>query len=254
MKERPIIFDAESVRAILEGRKTQTRRVVKPQPYFNTLCGGHWYWSGTNRWNSISVGCPTIKELVSNMLQQVVCLAWPNSRCPYGQLGDRLWVRETWQLVKEQGYTYETDYGPESDSYWTLKEDRQVKQTDLGEWLIDYRADSKEYVLCDMVWRSPIHMPRWASRTILEVTDVRVERIQDISFNDAIAEGCSVEHHHDEIPPICDSDGMLLAKGYIGPKAWFLNRWDALNAKRGFSWPSNPWVWVVEFKLVRQSF
>ena len=167
MKERPIIFKGEMVKAILDGRKTQTRRVVKNVEDLTVF------------FRDDKFGCPF--------------------KCPYGKPGDRLWVRETWADVN-------TSEGP----------------------AICYRADGDVQI----IWRSSIYMPRWASRITLKILDIRVERLQDISEKDAIAEG------------IQPSD-------YAKPKAAFMRLWDSINAKKpGKSWKDNPWVWVIEFSRV----
>ena len=174
MKEYPILFSGPMVRAILEGRKTMTRRVIRP-------LGDHSYWSGN---------------------------------CPYGQPGDRLWVQETW---------------------WTNGENKSIESC-------AYRARDKspDHMLGEK-WHPSIHMPRWASRLTLENISVRVERVQDISEEDARAEG---------VDPIVDALGNIYAQdGYsIGYRLAFTDLWDSINAKRGYSCESNPSVWVVEFK------
>jgi len=187
MKERPIIFDAESVRAILEGRKTQTRRVIKPQPT-HVDGGGHPYidMGQPDEWDGASL-CRGI-------------------RCPYGQPGDRLWVRETFALMEDV-------------TFYAADTRLEPKQWPNGLWNVD-------------TWCSPIHMPRWASRITLEITGVRVEKLQEMVGSDFLAEGAPERY---------------------GSQQWCVDRWDTLNAKRGFPWSSNPWVWVVEFELVRQS-
>lgn len=208
-KERPILFSGEMVRAILEGRKTQTRRVVKhnlvvPPQEFRVANGPLWW-----RWFS---------EPNTGLI-----------RSPYGQPGDRLWVRETWQAVHfskdfETGYVddiYEAKVIPKSD--------------DDGWWSPQYAADKHHQNHPEdrgFGWRPSIHMPRWASRITLEVTSIRVERLQDISEEDARTEG---------VKP--DEESSL----YTYRDA-FSFLWESLNAARGYSWESNPFVWVVEFR------
>lgn len=192
MKERPILFNGEMVRAILEGRKTQTRRVVKGQDVKGSLLspGTHLTASG--------------HKLIS----------------PYGVPGDRLWVRETW-------YNSRGD-----DSMPTY-----------------YRADQERHVPSDWQyhtgpWKPSIFMERWASRITLEITDVRVERVRDISQKDAMAEGGPPSHR--------SIDRVSRTFGYSDfSRSWFAQLWDSINEKRGFGWDANPWVWVVEFKRVK---
>jgi len=177
MKERPILFSGPMVRAILEGRKTQTRRVVKPQP-------AHIPGIGT------VLNIDTIT----------------GRACPYGNPGDRLWVREAWAHRR-----------------WMLG-DASPNPTTV------YRADGEDLKGCAR-WRPSIHMPRWASRIALEVVSVRVERLQDISEEDAKAEGI---------------DWVI---GYRSRIPLFSALWERINGLG--SWNANHWVWVVEFKRRR---
>ena len=200
MKERPILFSGAMVRAILEGKKTQTRRVVKwPEgfePETATVERFQRYPDGSYR--AIVWGSPYDDGAFS-------------VKCKYGGPGDRLWVRETWGVHRciEQAY--------------------QRDRCQVGVGLLHYKADEG----CHPVkrWRPCIHMPRWASRIALEVTGVRVERVQEISVEDALAEG------------MLASDPYKLAGEYEA-------LWNEINAKRGYGWDVNPWVWVVEFKRV----
>jgi len=182
MKEHPIIFNTETVKAILDGRKTQTRRVIKPQP---------------------------LLEYKGLKMQF-------HRKCPYGQVGDRLWVRETWAVAPTLNTTKPSDL---------------LKKYDIIP--ITYRAtypNESHYM-----WRPSIFMPRWASRITLEIIGVRVEQLQEITDEDALAEGV----YGDETP-----------YDQATPSMCFEALWDSLNAKRGYGWDKNPWVWVLEFKKV----
>ena len=215
MKELPILFRGEMVKAILEGRKTQTRRLVKfpgkkdskhqllmhndmqtvyPMPRF-----GFVFWSGDPG-------------------REFSDLAYRDSvdglRCPYGQPGDRLWVRETWQ--KHNGLIYAADYSRE------LKKNSIIK------------------------WRPSIFMPRWASRITLEVVSVRVERVQDISLDDCLSEG--IDDKVLAYPGVDRLTLRIMATDQLRHRFGIL--WDKINAARGFGWDANPWVWAVEFKKV----
>jgi hypothetical protein len=181
------------VKAILDGRKSQTRRVIKPQPEVDDI-GRIWFH---NRTRTEGVA-DTRPGTVSHGLQY----------CPYGQPGDGLWVRETHALDVP---------GCEDQGGVSYRADHQ-----------DPRGDGPAH---PMKWRPSIHMPRWASRTTLEVTDVRVERVMDISEGDAVAEGV-------EFCSMCSARDM------------FEGLWDSINAARGFGWDVNPWVWCVTFKVV----
>jgi hypothetical protein len=168
VKERPILFSGAMVRAILEGRKTQTRRVVKPK----------------------------VSDLVTH--------------CPYGAPGARLWVREAWLRDRYDGST-------------------------------QYRASHP----CPELprWKPSIHMPRERCRLVLELVRVRLERLQDISEEDARAEGFpsyTITGNGQSCEPV--------GAGYMDGRAHFRALWDSLNAKRGFGWSENPWVWALEFR------
>jgi hypothetical protein len=206
MKERPILFSGEMVRAILGNRKTQTRRVVKLNPD-DPMSGA----PRSFRAYEILDGKHQGRFGFDNEDGEYVC--------PYGEPGDRLWVRETFNLlaINVNG----TDYNPEN-----------------------YRATR---TLPDPVggWRPSIHMPRWASRITLVVTDVRVERVRTISEDDAIAEGLLHDSCGWYVPgnPNIGSPTAKMAFGQL---------WHNINAKRGFGWDVNPWVWVIEFRRVKR--
>lgn len=208
-RERPILFSGAMVRALLDGRKTQTRRVMKPQPE-----GERWlselYLSG--KWAER----PT---------------------CPYGQPGDRLWVRETWGVMSSEGSTALVSYAARLPAGKTLAD------TDGGCDVIrvpDEWRGRLEGLVDTERWRPSIHMPRWASRLTLKVTGVRVERLHDISEADARAEG--VDHE------LAFTEGLITRASDTRPRAvaWFQALWDRINGAD--SWDANPWVWVVEVR------
>ncbi|EIF30912.1 hypothetical protein BCh11DRAFT_06424 [Burkholderia sp. Ch1-1] len=207
MKERPILFSGAMVLAMLDGSKTQTRRVVRDQAtldvaYSPIVNGGVVFnYSGTDR------------------LMQ----------CPHGVPGDRLWVREAWRTTGDDGRA--DDMPPR----------------DLQPHTVWYEADGAAPAdECVGKYRPPMFMPRWASRITLEVTGVRVERLQDINEADAQAEGVSRDTEPcDHIRQSCEDIGCL---GQTH-KASFCNLWCDLNGIP--SWTKNPWVWVVEFRRIR---
>ncbi|PBP71975.1 hypothetical protein CCL21_06975 [Pseudomonas syringae] len=208
-KERPILFSAPMVRAILEGRKTVTRRELKVQPHIDS--SGNFCVERSNYGQDI-YGKPVTKHFVS-------------SDCPYGQPGDRLWVREAWQ----------------ADAQVNAISPRELSHGEP----IQYPADgASRQTGCSMITpgkiRPSIHMPRWVSRILLEITDVRVERLQDISRSDIRAEGL-------ECPPELASDDVSPNYRDWYPAAW-RDLWESINGTD--SWNINPWVWVVEFKRV----
>ena len=210
MKERPIIFSGEMALAILDDRKTQTRRVVKPQPAYKELYCNEWRSDG-EWWAGCLSGEPRTKRF----------------RCPYGQPGDRLWVRETFALSI-------SDPDEESmDAKGPMIWDHAIyKAGSTGEW----KRDGLRF---PPRWRPSIYMPRWASRITLKVTDVRVERVQDISERAARQEGVEPEYRERE----------RIGRDAPSRLAGFERLWDSINAKRGYGWCSNPCVWVVEFAM-----
>lgn len=206
IKERPILFSAPMVRALLDGRKTQTRRVAKLTANAHVKeVGGH------RRWHP---GDPEAK------------LA-----CPYGQLGEHLWVRETCFINDFRGVKI-----PESE-----RADCQVvyKADPLQDW------EGEQSLI---VWRPSIHMPRWASRITLEITGVRLERLLDISEADAIAEG--IERQDKNWWKNYTALGNPLAYTHLREaRTSYCSLWVSINGPR--SWDLNPLVWVVEFKVIK---
>ncbi len=229
MKERPILFSAPMVRAILAGTKTQTRRAVKGWPL---------------EWLSPPISFSP--EYVAHP---------ENDACPYGQPGDRLWVREAWGYRCSSGtpvagqyhHTIQYRADDERHTFGPMAMDGvglpKWRERDEG---MSYEAWDARMTAYWRQWRPSIHMPRWASRITLEVTGVRVERLQDISEEDAIAEGV------DRFPG-CRRDDDAAAFNRIGPVdndsfpiARYAVLWEQINGAG--SWDANPWVWCVEFK------
>ncbi|HCI2791682.1 TPA: hypothetical protein NOT72_002574 [Pseudomonas aeruginosa] len=217
MKERPILFNDQMVRAILEGRKTVTRRVMKPQPTPSKDGGHHW-------------PCKVHQSMlhVERELQNGEC-CWcglAEAACPYGQPGDRLWVREAWAADAQVDAIAPRDLS-QGEPIW-YPADFSVRQTG-----------------CSMIskgrGRPSIHMPRWASRILLEITAVRIERLQDISEKQALAEGVELEGEG-----VCWAGAAGTASD--SPVESFRLLWELINGAG--SWNANPWVWVVEFKRV----
>jgi len=210
MKEKPIIFSGPMVRAILDGRKTMTRRVVKLQPVPEparfeiwSRADGLWYpcsnsgRTGIGNWGG------------------------PRWRCPFGIPGDHLWVRETWADTSKEcprcPVSYRATWPPEDEEGRCFK------------------------------WKSSRFMPRWASRITLEVTGVRVERLQDITEEDAKEEGV-YQRCEEWLPTDADPNGYA----YVMAADAFRTLWDSINSRRGFGWDANPWVWVISFRRVAE--
>lgn len=240
MKERPVLFSGPMVRAILEGRKTQTRRVIKKIP---CECG---------KFSPVEMSATTVEgwqtEVHSNLWWCDCCAVEPAINCPYGVPGTKLWVRESFRL---------------SDTY---RDCACYEPCSCKNGVPIYAADFSNDPEMGP-FKPSIHMPRWASRITLEVTGVRVERLQDISEEDAKAEGIEREFAHGR-----DIGWKnYLWHGHFGEyglgnsksDAWphqystyenargcFSSLWHLINAGRGFGWDTNPWVWVVEFKRI----
>ena len=214
MKERPILMKPESVRAILEGRKTQTRRIVKPQPQQGPI-GIYGMQSDDRAWSY-----PKLEDRTSFRVSNK-----PNGPdgwsdyCPYGIPSDRLWVKETWGCPS-------ADHPRCKDGRKPIEGDKIVYLANPSD---EYQWGQKGHPgVGDFCWRSPLYMPRWASRLTLEIANVRVERLQEISYADSRAEGMAA-----------DSDALCMMH--------FQSLWDSINAKK-YPWASNPWVWIIEFK------
>jgi len=205
MRERPILFNTEMVQAILDGRKIQTRRVIKPQPLPDPARIE--YYGISDKYS--------LSDWVCTSNSGKVGIFKPFSyKCPYGVPGDRLYVKEAWRPKAHNfptGYPYEYKATAEQDG-----------------------------APVDEPWKSSMFMPKKAARIWLEITDIRVERVQDITEDDAFHEGVltsTMDHPH-----------------YVYTfREGFMHLWDSINAKRDdgkYSWEQNPWVWVVEFKRI----
>ncbi len=269
MRDRPIIFSGPMVRALLDGRKTMTRRVIKLGRRLPEFCGGHgdlldptcWGWEDTENGDWIT--------LEKDRGQR---LGWRDLRTSY-RAGDRLWVREAHNTWNAHGQHRDDGkrWGPWGGLPTQLSPDRTR---------IAYFREG--FDRCDPgPWRPSIHMPRWASRLTLTITDVRVERVQEITAEDAVAEGIY------RVDPTADDEAwyrawcaergaepdLPMASVWMAPgtrQGWGLTRedrnrekwgptpqfafrcaWDSLNAKRGLGWDANPWVAALTFEVHR---
>jgi hypothetical protein len=216
MRERPIPFNSQMVRALLAGTKTQTRRVValprKRQGFVMLNTGAGWWPYQSDDGES---------ELCNDGMEH------PYS-CPYGQPGDRMWVREAWRAHTTFDHLPPRDI-PESH-VWYMADD-------------GYKAESR--------YRHGMFMPRWASRILLEVTAVRVERLQDISEADAISEGTyshAAQLAEDPAISAADIEALIGKYGEGKVRCLYAALWESINGAD--SWAANPWVWVVEFRKV----
>lgn len=222
MKERPILFSGPMVRAVLQGRKTQTRRIMKPQPnlQFRPASRVEIYQRKPGNWE------------VKDRLSMDGFSSLDAFNCPYGRPGDLLWVRETWARDESGAYLYRSD----------------AIQDDSGEiggsWVWEKHFPGP--------WRPSIHMPRAASRILLEVVEVRVERLNEISEENAKAEGVEPipwpESNH-PLYPIYGSKGDWGNERYtLSPISSFKALWQTINGPE--SWNINPWVWVITFNRI----
>lgn len=244
MKERGMIFNSEMVRAILDGRKTQTRRIMKVQPESNQLGLllitdstkhsdiGKYHWAESN-----ATGNHVRSKLFSS---------------PFGAVGERIWVRETWATLGNEDGCY-VDWednlckGDERSAARIYRASCEQRPGDYGLWSIPddayWKPHTKEHKF-EGAWRPSTHMPRWASRILLEITDVRVERLNAISEEDARAEGI--------IDGGCLNCGEPEPCGCANPEPdatdAFAYLWQSIYGQD--NWNANPWVWVIEFKRV----
>ncbi len=242
MKERPILFSGPMVRALLEGRKTQTRRMVKQLLNFPAI---------TEFGKSDTPGYDWIfrnKRMLWNDLRHDELLKC----CPKGQVGDRLWVRENFRIVGgEPGHDNGVDQGGNHDfSEGFAAVEFQAGGQQVFYELTDEDDQQVERLSRGMNWQPSIHMPRWASRIQLEITEVRVQRLDEITHNDAADEGISCVTHKSGLRNNLNlvTHVELPANGYVGV---FKKLWDSINGKRpGATWLDNPWVWAITFKRV----
>lgn len=216
MKERPILFSPPMVKALLDGRKTQTRRIVKPAPVWDEQRKEH-LWS-----------CNAVRSMVSVEKELREPTGWEGfagSVCPYGTPGDRLWVRES-HCIGIPGLPNGMGIVP-------------IKSEAIKPGMKVVYKQGSNYGDDPPPWRPSIHMPRWASRITLEITEVRIQRLQEISEEDAKAEGCRV-------PTVIYPDSPREAYSYVEN---YKILWESINGAG--SWAANPWVWCVSFKKVQ---
>lgn len=220
MKERPIIFSGPMVRAILSGAKTQTRRPVRPQPswphYLQPMWGrspdGHDFGE-RHLWREVGPDYPDDSS--------------DDRRCPYGQPGDRLWVREGFKLCDR--------------NHWPDLPHRRGPGREVAYYRANFDRSSAT------PWRSPIHMPRWASRILLEIVDVRAEQLREISEEDAQAEGVKGPH----FGRWTDGESKVTPPETEPPRPWahsFYVAWREIHGHDVF--PPDVWVWALTFKRV----
>lgn len=207
MKETPLIF-THNIQKLQDGTKTQTRRVMSPQPEYRDLGGNHMAYV----WDAPDGETVLVKRWNWEPLL---------SRCRYGVVGDLLWIKEAWR--------------------------RQPFSRDGCVNSVTYKTSHPEN---KMRWKNPMFMPRWASRISLVITGVSVERIQDISPYDCVAEGIPLEAHKCGCD-VCSTQSTLCPATRSSLVMAFRELWDSINAANGCGWEANPWVWAIEFKCVK---
>lgn len=226
MTERGMIFNGEMVRAILDGRKTQTRRPIKPQPTLTK--GSSFSWKG----NLYGSGSDDRETNIN----------FAHVACPFGKSGDRIWVRETFSCIgNEDGHPVDADGNlcNREDAQCIYRASAIQKPNNYGLWT---SPDGFDF---DGAWTPSIHMPRWASRITLEITRVRVERLNSISEEDAQADG--VQPAGELLPDYPDTY-LTPAGDFATAKVAFQCLWESIYGDD--SWQANPWVWVIEFKRI----
>lgn len=234
MKERPILFSGAMVHAILDGRKTQTRRVVK-LPHNNPL----------GAWEPTTVGGGSVKY-VGDIPAPEMTAIWHTRTgecyvCPHGDIGDRLWVRETHKVRRVGTETFEGARPTRRYAGLAYQADGGRAEVDID--LNTYQAlDAKE----SRGWTPSIHMPRWASRITLEITGIRVERLQDISEADCIAEG--IECYRGSPRWVRYLDTVTGEASHNTARDAYFALWERLNGRGSVD--ANPWLWVIEFLRV----
>ena len=230
MSEYPILFNGEMVRAILEGHKTQTRRPIDASSIAESPHGGMiFFCKGPHHGNMVKP-----------------------KYCPYGQPGDILWVRETWrayQLREEEGVQFRADGACQQ-----LPDEMEVEELLQYQNAENYDDDPPNHGS----WRPSIHMPHWASRIDLRVKSVRIQRVQDITEEDAWAEGAEKGEPWDngegwfpKLEPIFNKQGKHVCdQGFEDAREWFAWNWNRIYGEDNFD-DSNPWVWAIEFERVK---
>lgn len=243
IKTRPILFSTPMVKALLEGRKTQTRRIVrKPKAIIGTPSDGTWDDDDVEIANTSEGYAAECRDERGDGYDLML-------KCPYGKPGDRLWVKETHRLVAwdeeaEMLVQYQSDNAKEWCYFDGESHDEYMDSWERKNRKYCTEENEKLYPDLDRLpWVSSLFMPRWASRITLEITDVRVQRVKDISEEDAKAEGVATNNLGQFLPPYPSAAGFTTAKRA------YAELWDSINGAG--SWDSNPWVWALTFKRVK---
>ena len=249
VKERQLLLKDELVRASLLGLKHSTWRPIRPQPPDRTENGTPY------------TGFQPTTLVVSEGYDLTAHLDNPRyiGKCPYGMPGDRLYVREAWDLIREFGEGEETWWGS-----W----EGQLPDSHPDGWLLTFRANQEAASIGYFnlgPWRPSIHMPRWASRILFRVEDIEVRRLQTITLEEIKLDGIQIPavKRKGGASPLIRISGKYRPVDYVGGKPFtewteddlyrshFASGWDEAYAKRGFAWAGNPWCWYIKLKKLR---
>jgi len=221
VKETGIIMSGDHPRLILDGLKTMTRRT--------------WGLGKINKdpdaWMLVAVFQDGLARFGKRDGSQELTV-----KCPYGGYGDRLWVRETWWTPPHNwNRNWREKYLP-----------FELPEPEKNPALVSYKANLEPHQADRQIWCPSLFMPRWASRILLEITELRAERLQEVSYNDCYAEGIDKS-----LPDKRKLNDIVTQQ--VTPKTYFKELWDSLNAKRGYGWETNPWVWVISFRALQNT-
>lgn len=226
MKEHPILFSTEMIKAILEGRKTMTRRIMKIQPPVNIESTIYQFATNRTGISDKDYGKHHWLGLSSKNFCSVLDSGQPYFKCPYGKLGDMLWVRESFAVIGNEVVRDES-------SGAIIEETPQYV----------FRGEKQPHIERLYKWKPPIYMPKAAARIWLEITGIRVERLQDISEEDAKVEGAMLWMYPNGKNAFGEED-------FYSARTCFHSLWKSINGPE--SWQSNPWVWVVSFRKIEK--
>ncbi len=249
---KPILFSTPMVLALLDGRKTMTRRVVKPVGFCRDQIAGGIPHNGKD---AVLLNAPAYLKFPACENKDCMGYGRGGARIPSPwKIGDLLWVRETWADVNSPDgpaiaykdgdvrtwHEFSRTFGPNMGAGPSMDYDTYPGNYTM--WFSDLFAGEEGHR-----WKPSIHMPRWASRLTLRITDVRVERVQEISEEGAMAEGI------EDLGGVWRDYQLRTFDHFNTAKESFRSLWDSINAKRGFGWNVNPWVWVVSFEFIKMN-
>jgi hypothetical protein len=244
VKEHPILFSSPIIRAILESRKSQTRRIIKPQPELSESVG--FVWKGRAFGKAISGGEEGTRN---NFIRSHI---GKSPVCPYGVPGDKLWVKEAWRVgnthderTPNQIWEHLTEIGRGVTVLYEAGGWRSIAPVERVEVKYEYDKPMPGWAGRK---RSSMFMPRLFSRITLEITDVRVQRLNEISDEDCIAEGIDYDKGTMHCANYLDLKDDERIGRWLGPKGSYASLWEKINGKG--SWDANPWLWCLSFRMI----